>query len=266
MESADPAERTGSPLSDQITVQTQNLDWTLAHFSFVANVTTLEAECDIAYSPSMSVASCHALPQTALAFLGESAELLANYATFLADPGNEVTLLVNKEQQAIVSAAFDIVESQAQWQMVYRGIPEALDLGDAVELTENDIPAMQALAKAEKMQLQSFAKNPFEHGPAYGIWVRKKLLAMGTTNVHVPNAAQIGNIITRKEHNRRGYATQVVSALVQALEAQELCVFLMVTQENHEALRLFEGMGFVRERPMYLMRCVIQDVPEETET
>ena len=51
-----------SPLASQIESQTRDLDWTLAHFTFVANVTTLAAECDIAHSPTMSVANCRALP------------------------------------------------------------------------------------------------------------------------------------------------------------------------------------------------------------
>ncbi|MGC9347263.1 MAG: hypothetical protein ACP5JG_03910, partial [Anaerolineae bacterium] len=91
-----------SPLASEIEAKTRDLDWTLAHFTFVANVTTLASACDIAHSPAMSVASCRTLPERALAFVGESPDLLATYAAFLADPGTEVDLLVNEDQRSIV--------------------------------------------------------------------------------------------------------------------------------------------------------------------
>ena len=51
------AGRLSSHLADQIEAQTRDPDWTLAHYTFVASVTTLASECDIAHSPAMSVAS-----------------------------------------------------------------------------------------------------------------------------------------------------------------------------------------------------------------
>lgn len=256
MESA--AARPASPLAHHLEAQTRDLDWTLANFAFVANVTTLESECDIAHSPGMSVASCHALPQMALSFVGESADLLANYATFLADPGSEVVLLVNAEQRDVVQAAFEVLAVQPQWQMVFRGTPESLDPGEAVELGEEHLPAMQALAKAEKYPLTTFAKHPFDHGPAFGIWERKKLAALGMTNLRLPGAVQIGNLITRKEYRQQGYASNIIAALVRALIREDVCVFALADQDDEVSLNLAESLGFVRERPMYLMRCVLK--------
>ncbi|MDF1513997.1 MAG: hypothetical protein P1S60_09320, partial [Anaerolineae bacterium] len=106
-----------SPLDSHIAAQTRDLAWTLAHFAFVANVTTLASECDIAHSPAMSVASCRTLPEQILAFIGESPDLLATYAAFLAEPGSQVSLLVNAEQRSIVEQAFNIVQIRPLWQM-----------------------------------------------------------------------------------------------------------------------------------------------------
>jgi ribosomal protein S18 acetylase RimI-like enzyme len=247
-----------SPLDSQIEAQTRDLDWTLAHFTFVANVTTLATECDIAHSPVMSVASCRGLPQFALAFMGSSADLLATYATFLTDPGSEVDLLVNDGQRAIVEEAFEVSQMVPQWQMLFRGDPDDLPTERATQLADNDFSAVQALARAEDYPLCSYSQEPFTHGPAYGVWERRRLVAMGTTALCVPGAAQIDNVLTHSDYRRRGYASTVVGALIAAHRAEGRHVFAVVEQGNEAALKFFEGLEFVRARPMYRMHCVLR--------
>jgi ribosomal protein S18 acetylase RimI-like enzyme len=253
----EPGERI-SPLASQMAAQTRDLAWTLAHFTFVANVTTLASECDIAHSPTMSVASCRNLPKQALAFIGESPGLLATYALFLAEPGSEVSLLVNEEQHHIVEQAFRVVQTQPLWQMVYRGSPTDLHIGRAIPLEDNDLTAIHALAKSEKTTLEMFSNNPLANGPAYGIWERRKLISLGMTNVCIPGAAQIANVMTRKDYRHQGCASEVVSALIKAHINQGRHVFLVVDQNNHNAVRLFRKIGFESENVMYWVKCVLK--------
>jgi len=275
-----------SPLGDQIQLMTQDLDWTLSHFTFVADVTTLANECDVAHSPAMSVASCYRFASPALAFLGDSPDLLANYASFLADPDSEIYLLVNDAQRPVVESAFEVLETIPEWQLVFQGDPEALDPGPAERLTHKDASAMHALAKGEVLATTPYLgngveqsaengpvttavpwldKDPLSNGPAFGVWKGRKLVSMATTRLRVPGAAEIGTIVTHKEHRRQGYATAVTSALVQALAQEEICVFLMVYQSNTQAISIYEQLGFVIARPMYLMRCVIKESGEDLE-
>jgi ribosomal protein S18 acetylase RimI-like enzyme len=244
-----------SPLASDLEAKTRDLDWTLAHFAFVADVTTLAAACDIAHSPAMSVASCRTLPERALAFVGESPDLLATYAAFLADPGSEVDLLVNEDQRTIVERAFKVHDVRCHWQMVFRGAPGDIAVDQASELADNDLSSVQALSKAESFDLHLMSDDLFEHGPAYGVWDRRKLVAMGTTGICLPGLAQIDNVITRQGYRRRGYATAVVSALIRTHITKQRVVFAVVNQENEPAIRMFEKLSFVRERPMYLMHC-----------
>lgn len=259
----DSSGRPTSPLASQIQALTQDLEWTLAHFTFVADVTTLAQECDIAHSPAMSVASCHRFALPALAFVGDSAALLANYATFLADPGSEVYLMVNEEQRAVVNEAFTILEATPEWQMIFRGDPATLAPGPAAALEAKDLPAMRALAEAEA--LPAFEKDPLASGPAFGVWEGRTLVAMATTRLTIPGVAEIGNIVTRAKYRERGYGAAVTSALAQALAAKGLCVFLMVYQNNATAIRLYERLGFETVRPMYLLRCRLK-APESEDT
>ncbi len=247
-----------SPLASEIQARTRDIDWTLAHFSFVANVTTLAPECDIAASPVMSVASCRSMPKMALAFIGESAELLSTYATFLADPGSEVDLLVNEEQRDVVAAAFDVVSVRSKWQLVYRGDRATLNKGRASQLAGHDVGALQALARTEKVTLNVVSPDPLQYGPAFGIWERRKLVAMGTTMLSIPGAAQIDNVVTRHDYPHAVLGAEVVSALVLAHQAEGRRVFTVVNQDDASALALFEALEFRCERPMYLMTCVLR--------
>ncbi|MGC9398725.1 MAG: GNAT family N-acetyltransferase [Anaerolineae bacterium] len=258
-----PTSHYAATLSCQIEALSQDLDWTLAHFTFVADMTTLADDCDIVCSPAMSVASYHGLPFPALAFLGNSPELLYNYTTFLVEPGSEVTLLVNAEQRDIVEAAFLVSEIIPEWQLVYRGDPTTLDPGHAEPLRAKHVPAMQKLAHVTG--LTALEEDPLSRGPAYGIWEGRTLVAMGNTHLTIPQAAELGNIATHPDYRRRGYATHVVSALVRAHAEKGLNSFAMVYQSNVSATRAYEKLGFEIERPLYLIRCFIEekDAPPE---
>lgn len=251
-----------SSLAHQIETLTQNLDWTLAHFAFVANVTSLADECDVAHSPGMSVASCHRLLLPALAFVGESADLLANYATFLMDPGSDVYVTANAEQRPLVETAFEVHEVFPQWQMVFKGDATTLDPGPAVTLEAQDEPAIHALSEAS--DLLWVERDPLAAGPAFGIRKGRKLLSMATTRLRVPGAAEIGNVVTLREHHRKGYTTAVVSALVRMLSYESLCVFLHVFQDKPECLALYQKLGFEIVRPMYWMQCIVKEVTRDS--
>ncbi|MCU0519370.1 MAG: GNAT family N-acetyltransferase [Anaerolineae bacterium] len=257
-----------SPLASQLEIRTRDLNWTLANYAFVANVTALASECDIAHSPTMSVASCRALPTLGLTFVGDSAELLANYAAFLADPGSVVQLVVNEDQLSIAERAFSVTSVTPRWQMLYHGTLDDLGQRTAAPseglrprrveaLANGDWVAVQALAEAEAISLPAQAGDPFQQGPAFGVWDRRRLIAMGLTAVCLPGAAQINAVVTRKEFRRQGYATAVVTALLRAHLLQGRSIFLVVDQDNAEALSLLDNLGFVRERPMYAMRCIL---------
>ncbi len=248
-----------SPLDAQLAAQTQDLDWTLAHFPFVANITTLAAECDVAHSPTMSVASCRNLPQPVLSFLGSSADLLANYATFLADPGSEMTLTVNEEQLQVAQEAFEVLEVHPLWQMVRC---DPLDWSPRIpprRLGPGDWSAMKSLARAEKVALEAFTKDPFAQGPAFGVWEKRRLQAMGMTLIRLPRAAHIGNVLVRRECEGQDHDLTVIAALTNALLAEDCCAFLMLPQAEEAASRRLEHLGFQKARLMYRIRCVLRE-------
>lgn len=246
-------------LACQIEALRDNLDWTLAHFVFVAAATALSEECDIVCSPAMSVVSYHGPRFPELAFWGESPELLRTYTTFLVEPGSEVHLLVSMEQRAIVEQAFAVIEIRPSWQLVFAGEAQHLDPGAATPLKPRHLAAMQALA--QKAEISTVGEELFERGPAMGIWEGRTLVAMGVTRTRVPGVVEIGKIAVHPDYRQRGYTANIVAALLQSLldEETSLTVFTMVQQGNTEALQRYEALGFERARPMYLIRCLVAD-------
>lgn len=245
-------------LACQIAALREDPAWALAHFTFLAAVTTLSAECDIVCSPAMSVASYHGPRFPELAFLGDSPELLGTYTTFLAEPGSEIHLLVGAEQRAIAERAFAVVEIRPSWQLVFRGAAATLDPGAAMALKPKHLVAMQSLA--QKAGISTVGEELFDRGPAVGIWEGRSLVAMGATRTRVPGIAEIGKLAAHPDYRQRGYIGNIVAALLQALLAEEdLTIFTMVLQGNTEALQHYEKLGFERARSMYLLRCLVAE-------
>lgn len=228
-------------------------NWVLAHFTLAADLTTLREECHILCTEEVVAARYQGLPFAALAFLGENPRQLAGLAAQLVGPSEPFYLLLNEQQAHLAERAFAVQEVHPEWQMLFAGDPTDLDPGGAVPLGPGDLGHMRDLA--EEAGLMALEAHPFRHGPAFGVWETDQLVAMGATHLRVPGAAEIGNIATRTAHRRRGYARQVVAALVQAHAAGGRRVFLMVFQTNQAAARLYEGRGFARVRSMFLMRC-----------
>lgn len=230
-----------------------DLDWVLSHFTLAADLTVLQEQCRLVREGGALVARYDELPFAALAFYADAAAPLAALASRLVEPGEPFYLLLNEGQARLAKDAFAVQEVHPEWQMGFAGDPTTLDAGAAVELGPADLEAMRALA--EETGLMAFEANPLRHGPAFGLWKDGQLAAMAATHLAFCGTAEIGNIATHPAHRRQGLARQVVSALVQAHVAAGLRTFLMVFQTNEAAVRLYEGVGFSRLRPMFLLRC-----------
>ncbi len=247
-----------SPLQKIVEAYLQDEAWLLSHFTFVADVTTLASQCDVAHSPGMSVASCRALPHHLLSFLGDSPDLLRNYVGFLLQPGTQAYFLVNETQRAIVESALSVLEVIPEWQMVFRGDPRTLTLPHPVTPLEAcHLAAMRELGQI--CGLLMMERDPLERGPAVGIFEGETLVAMATTRLQIPGAAEIGNVATHPAYRGRGYGRSVLGALLQSLWDPRRLIFALVHQENADAVGLAEALGFEKVRPMYLMRCSIPE-------
>jgi len=238
-----------------------DLDWALAHFTLVADVSVLREMCRFACAEQAVSVRYEGLLFAALAFWGEDPPVVARLVAELVEPGEAFYLVLNAHQAELAWRLFEVEHVDAEWQMCFEGDASLLDDGGAVELTPADLPAMRGLAVGAG--LMALEDDPFRYGPVFGVWAMEQdekmplLASMAATRLQLPGASEIGNVGTRSDYRRRGLARKVVSTLVRAHVRDERQVFLMVLQMNDAAVRLYESMGFVRRRPTYLMQCKI---------
>jgi ribosomal protein S18 acetylase RimI-like enzyme len=237
--------------------QERDLEGALADFTFIADVTTLSSDCCFVGEAETLVARYDGLPFSAVAFHGDDLARIVELTRRLLAPEQAFYCLVGEEQWPSLQAAYRVLAINEEWQMVFRGDPDGLDPGSAVPLGESDWPEMAALAEGEDMM--AFEHNPLALGPWYGVRSDRVdgsvLVAQGGTHLQLSRAAEVGNIVTAREHRRRGYASQVVSALVRALHTREKTVFLQVFKTNKAAIACYEHLGFQAVRTMVLAKC-----------
>jgi ribosomal protein S18 acetylase RimI-like enzyme len=238
--------------------QRRDLDRALARFAFVADVTTLADDCRFAGHARTLVVRYDGLPFPAVAFHtraenGDAPQHLRDLSRRLVSPGETFGCLVAEPEWPLVQETYQVLEVHPEWQMAFCADLVGLDRGAAVPLRPRHLQEMRGLARSEEMM--AFERAPLSRGPWFGVWAEDELVAQGGTHLMLEQAAEIGNVVTAQKHRRRGYGTQVVSALLQELRSQECAVFLHVLKENETALAFYEHLGFERRRTMILARC-----------
>lgn len=98
-----------------------------------------------------------------------------------------------------------------------------------------------------------FDPSLLEFGRATGVWRGHDLLATAGLHVFAPDlgVAVIGNVTTRPDARRRGFARSCTGALVRQLRADCETVVLNVATDDPGARALYLGLGF---QPVYELR------------
>ncbi len=143
-------------------------------------------------------------------------------------------------------AGLTIVQTAQLVQMV-RMNKEKLPQPYAVEtLTRSDADEMLALA--ELTEPGPFAKRTGELGLYLGIRETGKLVAMTGERLQPPGYTEISAVCTHPAHRGHGYASTLVSALVNSIIERGETPFLQVRTGNTGAIRVYEKLGFETRR------------------
>jgi ribosomal protein S18 acetylase RimI-like enzyme len=90
------------------------------------------------------------------------------------------------------------------------------------------------------------ASRLLDRGPYYGVWEKGVLVSVAGTHLLSPRygAAVVGNVWTRPSHRGKGLGTLTVGAVTR--ELLEYCeeVILNVREDNKEACRVYEKLGY----------------------
>jgi len=110
----------------------------------------------------------------------------------------------------------------------------------------------EMLSLAELTKPGPFGRRTPELGSYVGIREAGQLIAMAGERLRMPGYTEVSAVCTHPEHRGRGYATLLVSALINRITNRGETPFLHVRAENADAIRVYEKLGFKTRRILNL--------------
>lgn len=114
------------------------------------------------------------------------------------------------------------------------------------DLNLTDVAEMLGLV--ELTQPGPFLRRTPELGTYLGIRERGQLVAMAGERIRPLGYTEISAVCTHPEYRGRGYASSLVSALIQKITKRDEIPFLHVRTENVGAISVYEKLGFKTRR------------------
>jgi predicted GNAT family acetyltransferase len=109
-------------------------------------------------------------------------------------------------------------------------------------LTISNVDEMLALVELTKPG--PFGKRTPELGSYLGIREDGRLVAMAGERLKPYGYTEISAVCTHPDYRGRGYASSLVSILIQRIAKRSEVPFLHVRKENVDAIRVYEKLGF----------------------
>jgi len=123
---------------------------------------------------------------------------------------------------------------------------EAASDPEAVVLTAADVPEMLELVA--RTEPGPFRSRTIELGTYLGIRRDGALVAMAGERLHPPGWTEISAVCTDPAHRGQGLASRLTRAVVAGIRARGEQPFLHAAATNHNAIRLYESIGFTLRR------------------
>jgi ribosomal protein S18 acetylase RimI-like enzyme len=157
--------------------------------------------------------------------------------------GHAVVLILDAD---LVPDGWEITRFSRGAQLLGTGLTDA-DAPEAVPLGTDNVTEMLALI--ERARPGPFLPRTVEMGNYIGIRDDTGgLVAMAGERLHPQGWTEISAVCTDEAHRGTGLATRLVRAVAAGVRARGEEPFLHVAENNLNAIRLYESLGFVRRR------------------
>jgi ribosomal protein S18 acetylase RimI-like enzyme len=168
----------------------------------------------------------------------------------LCEPGLPVFLGSASDDDALPEGWSVLFEATAQ-QMVWEGgLPCDDEALGATRLGAGHVP--QVLELAGIAQPGPFGPRTIELGEWFGVFDGGALVAMAGERMHAGHFREVSGIATLPSHRGRGLARRLTERLIRRELLRGETPFLHVMNENENALRLYDAMGFRTYREVSL--------------
>src|ERR1035437_4005023 len=97
-----------------------------------------------------------------------------------------------------------------------------------------------------------FGRRTSELGDFFGIFETGRLMAMAGQRLHLPGLAEVSAVCTHPDARGRGYARALMLEVMAGILRKGEAPFLHVFADHHTAIRVYEGLGFIRRRSLHL--------------
>jgi ribosomal protein S18 acetylase RimI-like enzyme len=124
------------------------------------------------------------------------------------------------------------------------------EIATAVELQEADLPEMNTVYEATRPGRKMCPRNR-KLGTFLGIRCEGRLVAMAGLRMHLPGYREITTVGTLPGFEGRGYATTLVSALIERIRERNERPFLSVRPDNQRAVDIYRRLGFQERTRMH---------------
>jgi predicted GNAT family acetyltransferase len=115
-------------------------------------------------------------------------------------------------------------------------------------LTAADVPAMLALIALARPG--PFEARTIELGQYIGVFDGDELLALAGERMRFPGWTEVSAVATHPAARQRGLGALLTHHVAQGIVERGGTPFLHVAEENDDAIRLYQRLGFVRRRLM----------------
>lgn len=119
-----------------------------------------------------------------------------------------------------------------------------------MNLSDGHIPEMMALANLTKPG--PFRERTIDLGFYQGIFEEGRLVAMAGQRMHPTPYAEISAVCTHPDYIGRGYAAQLIRCQIGRIRDAGEIPFLHVSTTNQRAIKLYESLGFVARKNLFV--------------
>jgi predicted GNAT family acetyltransferase len=165
--------------------------------------------------------------------------------------GPEGTAAIPLATMPVLPAGWTVVRKVDSAQMVWNTQTAPRGEHSFEELTISNVEEMLALVELTKPG--PFFKRTPQLGSYLGIREAGKLVAMAGERLKPYGYTEISAVCTHPDYRGRGYASSLVSILVQRITKRNEIPFLHVRRENVGAIRVYEKLGFKTRRTINII-------------
>lgn len=115
-----------------------------------------------------------------------------------------------------------------------------------------DADAAQMVELATLTEPGPFRNRTHELGCFWGIFEGDRLLAMAGQRLHLPGMVEVSAVCTHPDARGRGFANILIGLSVDEIRSRNATPFLHAWADNYNAIRIYERMGFVLRKKLYV--------------